>query len=215
MLKILVETIAINCNYDVNGVTFYAPKTQLTGTVQFHLCTNEEEKKIWIWQNAPGLLEHAGKVNWWNGTDTPWKFSYSFWAWKPDVPPFSPYMFGSGKVNLDEIITLGSMDGGTLTALDHHDHDGKKSNQEPTPIEVPVRIKLLTYSGRVTSPSLSEGGNTLRFIGMGMKSVDVAGELTREETERELQKEGSRRDQFLRRLLVYKKEEEKQQKLDT
>jgi len=155
-------------------------------------------------------MEHATKMKWWDNTDTPWKHLYSFWAWKPDLPPYSPYMFGSGKVNLDELCQLGSMDGGTLTALDHHDHDGKKSNQEPTPIEVPVRIKLLSYSCRVTSPSLSEGGTTLRFIGMGMKSVDVAGELSREETERELQNEGSRRDQFLRRLLNYKKQSEQQ-----
>jgi len=102
-------------------------------------------------------------------------------------------MFGSGRFDIRELLSYGSIDGGTLTAV--------LEKKPSTRVEVPVRIKLLGYSGRVASPSLSEGGTTLRFIGMGMKSVDVAGEITREETEREQnRKEGSRRDKFLRLL---------------
>eukprot|EP00008_Paramoeba_atlantica_P002236 CAMPEP_0201502768 /NCGR_PEP_ID=MMETSP0151_2-20130828/84313_1 /ASSEMBLY_ACC=CAM_ASM_000257 /TAXON_ID=200890 /ORGANISM="Paramoeba atlantica, Strain 621/1 / CCAP 1560/9" /LENGTH=159 /DNA_ID=CAMNT_0047896391 /DNA_START=1924 /DNA_END=2403 /DNA_ORIENTATION=- len=113
----------------------------------------------------------------------------------------SPYQFGSGKIDLDELADTRSFSAGFMIAQD------EETKQQ---IKTPVRINLLPFSRRADSPSLSESGDIVRFIGMGLLSVDVVGELMREDIVR-MQGLKSRRDELLDRLRAWKKSREKEE----
>jgi len=136
----------------------------------------------------------------------------------------SPYAFGSGRVDLNELLTLGTLDGGSMKAAEVDDIPARLDEQtgvelEPARVvvkrivDVPVRLKLLAFSQRSDAPALGDDDSSLRLIGMNLTNVDVAAELVRESMQ-ESRSLPTRREHLLKnleQLALYCREERKQQ----